>query len=116
MATTTEPLKTEGEISGEERIGSCSKRSLEAVARDLYVPILAIPDAIRPKEVHVYCRYEPEGRFVADLMTKACGEKAKVVLLLTDPPRRRDEVGAYFIDLSFFVEWAQKPSSRYNKG
>lgn len=115
MATATESLKTEGDISGEERIGGCSKGSLEAVARDLYVPILAIPDAHRPKEVHVYCKYEPEGRFVADLMTKACGEKAKVVLLLTDAPRQRDGVGAYFIDLGWFVEMARKPNSYYNR-
>ena len=106
METATDSLKTGGNISEEERVGSCSRKALEALARDFYIHILEIPARHMPPEVHLHCQYGAEGRFVADLITRACGDRIKVVLLLPDTSK------GYPIFLDSYVEAARKQNQR----
>ncbi len=117
MANVAEPLKTEEEISGEVMIGGCSRKSLDAVVRELgYSFDERQRGGSLPKNVHIYCRYQEEGQYVTKVLSEKLGDAVKVQLSFSEPPHFRESVNSEFqIDLSWFIDAAKKPNSYLNR-
>ncbi len=118
METTTEPLKKEASgISSEVIIGGCSKRSLDAVVKELgYSFDERQRGGTLPEKVHVYCTYPEEGQYVTRALSEKLGERVNVQLSFSEPPHFRESTDSEFqIDLSWFVDAAKKPNSYLNR-